>query len=347
MTTLNIFAPSWDERDSYGRVAVELREHLARRGVIANPLGGDIPEDARWGDDVVIHPAFGGFLLAWPTNFRDYGLMSQHAPRVAITMFESTVLPDKWAQELNRCDAVIVPSQWLIEVFREAGVTAPIHVVPLGISDSFQYQPRVEADAPFTFIAIGDGGERKGAARAAFAFRRAFGYDERYRLILKVRPKNAVGKYIDSNIVRVAEDLSERELAALYGRCDCMVFPTAGEGFGMPPREFAATGGMVIATDWGGTADDIDQWGIPLRYTMGKAWDGHAELDGIGEWAYPDIDHLAALMREVAQVPLAERNARGLAAADAVRRLYSWETFGDCAYAIWKAAAEHPVSIAI
>ena len=49
---------------------------------------------------------------------------------VAHTVWEHEQLQPHWPDLLNRCDGVIVPTEWNAEAFRAAGVTAPIGVVP-------------------------------------------------------------------------------------------------------------------------------------------------------------------------------------------------------------------------
>jgi glycosyltransferase involved in cell wall biosynthesis len=120
-----------------------------------------------------------------------------------------------------------------------------------------------------------------------------------------------------------------------------MVNANLGEGFGLIPREFAATGGPTLATNWGGTADDIDEWGIPIPYNMAPAWKGHDVHEGLGEWAEPDVDALATLMREVSDY-------RGLFAelamekAPRLHELYSWRNFARGVYEVWKEYASQP-----
>lgn len=54
----------------------------------------------------------------------------------------------------------------------------------------------------------------------------------------------------------------------------------------------------VIATDWGGLAEEIEHWALPLRVGgMSRAEYGWGEWGDIGEWAEPDAGHLVELMR--------------------------------------------------
>lgn len=328
MNAVNVFAPDWRRVESYGRVALELSAALRRQGYHVNQIGEHAPTNQR------LHTVLGGFLLAYPTNFHRFGPLAQHGPRVAVTMFESTQLPPGWSDVLNACDAVIVPSHWLVDVFRDSGVTTPLHVIPLGISTQFRFTPR-QPQTPYTFLAIGDRGRRKGWHIAGGAFNLAFGDDPNYRLILKSRPGSLPFTVTNPNVQVIEREMTDRQLAKLYAQADAMIFPTAGEGFGLPPREFVKTGGVAIATNWGGTADDLHRWGLPIQYRLTEAWPDDDRMRGLGQWAEPDADDLARTLRHVAD-HAAYYRADAETRSRYVGRQYSWRAFGRAAVEVYK-----------
>jgi glycosyltransferase involved in cell wall biosynthesis len=345
---VSIYTPGkWELTDSYGLIACQLGRRLARMGAHVNAMSLEKCDPASQPSDIQelletpIRASLGGILLGYPNNHWKHGGMALAGPRVAITMFESTKLPSGWVGSLNECTAVIVPSTFCEEVFLAEGVTAPITVIPLGIDDSYHPVHRNPAANPFTFLAFADRGRRKGAHDAIQAFLKAFGDDPCYRLLLKSRERVLEINILNDNIEMIQQDMNTDELYALYQSAHCMIFASKGEGFGLPPREFAASGGAVIATVWSGTAEHIEEWGIPLSYALGPAWVGHHEFEkyGLGQWAEPDVDSLAVLMRYVAserQQVLDEAYAR----AAAVPLRYSWDGFAEDVYAVWLDALE-------
>lgn len=290
---VNLGATTLDQADSYGRIANELSAELTRMGYHVNQhvLDDDTPR--------LLRPAMGGILLGYPTLHHEFGQMVNAGPRVAVTAFESTKIPGEWVEPLNACHAIIVPAPFLIEVMQNAGVTTPVYAIPQAVSETFINATRRSRCNPFTFLVIGDRGRRKGWDVAVSAFHRAFGDDERYKLIIKARrfPLN----FAHPNIEIIREDYTDAQMADLYSRCHVLAFSSRGEGYGLPAREFAATGGVVLATNWGGTAFEIERWGVPIPYRMSDAWKDHKEWSGqMGQWAEPDGDALTYLMKHVA-----------------------------------------------
>jgi glycosyltransferase involved in cell wall biosynthesis len=303
-----------------------------------------LPPDLRRIVDQPIRVALGGIVLGYPTNFHKHGPMAMLGPRVAITMFESTKLPPGWVENLNLCGAVIVPSSFCKRLFEDEGVTVPVHVIPLGVDEAYAPVLRDAEAEPFTFLAFADRGRRKGSHEATQAFIRAFGDDPRYRLLVKMRERDTKINILNPNIDMVQADMSTEELYGLYQQAHCLVFAAKGEGFGLPPREFAASGGVVIATTWSGLADHIVDYAWPLGYEMGPAWKGHRDFEalGLGEWAEPDVDDLAGLMRWIAD----NRHAVtrwAFKGADRVHELYQWDEFADSVYEVWQDATRSKV----
>jgi hypothetical protein len=97
---------------------------------------------------------------------------------------------------------------------------------------------------------------------------------------------------------------------------------------------------VTLATDWGGTADGIEQWGVPIPYKLVPAdWRGAKRLEGqaLGEWAEPDVMGVAETMRTVAR----ERDIyqrRAYIAAGRVRAMYDWRVFAGQVLEVWNGA---------
>lgn len=348
MTAVTIACDNWDPLDSYGQIAGALARHLAAdHGVHVNAVTGPRPIRSIGAAEtraLLERPrrlTSGGIVLGYPTHAADYGAEVNAGPRVAVTMFESTRLPSGWAESLNGFAAVVLPSPWLVEVFRSSGVTAPLHVVPLGVNPAYRFTPRPSVRRPFTFLTMAVGGFRKGWDAAVRGFDAAFGDAPDYRLLIKLRAGRRLNvRIMQPRVELVARDLDEAGMLDLFAAADAFVCPSRGEGFGLPPREAAATGLPVIATAWGGTADDIAEWGIPLRSALVPAWPNHPHHPRCGDWAEPDVAHLATLMRDVANAPFDEAAARRR--AERVHQRYSWSRFTDRVWEIWcRVAAAH------
>lgn len=325
---VNVNCGLWEIAESYGRVGIELANGIEALGVHVNRIGAN--EKQRF------ELSYGGFLLGYPTHYHKYPMIAQHGTRIAVTMFESTALPEGWVENLNTLTACILPSQWLVQIFRDAGVTIPIHVIPLGVSEVFKHTRRKRFDPtkPLRFLAIADRMGRKGWYKTITAFHALFGDDPCYELILKTRTPGL--QLTNPNIKFLCGDYGDKRMAKLYTTCDVMIFPSAGEGFGLPPREFAATGGLAVATNWGGLADDLPLWGVALNdYQLAPAWKGDPDLDGLGLWAETSVDEIAHTMQMIAQnrehfYEVGKLNGKW------VREHYNWSDFARQAYTVYE-----------
>lgn len=292
---LNFLSYTFDNRDGYGRHGKFLLRGLSRLGVNVHPLSMEMMEWESW----VLRMAGVDFSRL------TIGIMSAGAfcglpgRQWGISMYESTKLPDGWVENItDHLERLIVPCEWNAEVFRANGVPkqVPIDVVGEGIDPAeFFYVERKRDGRPFTFLALGDRGMRKGDDLVWSAFFKAFDPQKQdVRMVLKCRAGNHAAMDLTRNPKWLSvwrEDVAT--MADVYHQADCFVMPTRGEGWGLPAREAAATGLPVIATRFGGTAVNIDQWGIPInRYSMQPSVLG-------GEWAEPDLDELIEHMRWV------------------------------------------------
>ena len=341
---INVCAPgAADPADSYGLVATRLATGLAQLGVYVNLLSlgpRDVPfqsPELRAIIEQPIRASLGGIMLRYSTTFKQHAALTQLGPQVGITMFESSKVPPAFVPALNQVAAVVTPSTFCKTVFEEAGVTTPIHVVPLGVNPLYQPAER-SPDGPLTFLAFIDRGLRKGGPLALRAFQAAFGDDMNYRMILKGRKSRVSATILNPNVTLIQEDYSEAQLYELYKQCHILINPTRGEGFGLLPREFAATGGTSLTTAWSGTADDLDRWGLGIDYKLVRAdWAGHglfSKMD-LGQWAEVNFADLVDKIEGIADNRLFYQQ-RAARQAPGVQKLYSWETFAQKVLNIWE-----------
>jgi len=240
-----------------------------------------------------------------------------------VTMFEAESIPEEWVPILNeRCERVIVPCEQNARVFKDCGVIVPVHVVHGGTApDEFPVSQRVRNGTPYTFMCLGDRGSRKGQDLVWRAFWNAFGDSDDVRLIIKFLPNSM--KCLDEKgsdwRIRFWRDEVD-SMASVYPESDCFVFPSRGEGWGMPPREAAMMGLPTIVTRYAGLEVGADDWAIPIdNYKMEPS----ILLSG-GVWASADVDELAEKMLWCYENQ-DEAGAIGLRAAQWLRKNQNWD----------------------
>ena len=246
----------------------------------------------------------------------DTAFMAQFAgtPRIAFPVFETDVLSKRDVRLLGECDFVLTPSKWGQKVLRAHGIDS--HVVHEGYDPAvFEHAPAPAPrhDDEITFFHVGKFEERKGTLQLIRCFFRAL---EKKRAVLKMHIHNPfvanyqpvvqllsklgfreiagqeghIWRRQDLRIEFTARDIPVQQMAVLYQQADCCVFPTKGEGFGLPIIEAIACGTPAIAGNWTGQSEFLgDNWPDMLSFS-GKsipAEDGVWYFGDRGNWIAP------------------------------------------------------------
>ncbi len=143
-------------------------------------------------------------------------------------------------------DAVIVPSQFVRRRAIELLGLAPehVHAIPWGV-DHERFRPGSEEREPFLLYPARPW-PHKNHARLFEAF--ALLREERPELTLVLTGGGHEGRAVPPG-VDVRGLVPGEELASLYRRTACLVFPSLYEGFGQPPLEAMASGAPVAASN--------------------------------------------------------------------------------------------------
>ncbi len=319
---INWLGDRFDSYSGYGRMGQYLVRELLKLGVTVAPMVLPMLDQPTWLRDLMYRVDFNNITISLL-----YGafIPELEGRQWGFTMYEDTSIPNGWAEIINsRCERLLVPCEHNAETFKGAGVSVPIHVVHGGTDpDEFPVSPRFES-RPYTFMCLADGGERKGFDVAWLAFYEAFQGVDDVRLIIKCRENGMLGldtdafEKSDPRIRLWREDVDD--MPSVYRSADCYVFPSFGEGWGMPPREAAMMGLPVLATRWSGLEVGLDDWAIPIEeYELVPS--RLATKNAC--WAMPNYIEVAKKMRWCYDNPDAAR-AVGTMAARWLRANQTW-----------------------
>ena len=94
------------------------------------------------------------------------------------------------------------------------------------------------------------------------------------------------------------DKFSDSEILSLYKSADCFVLPSRGEGWGRPYVEAMSMALPVIATNWSGQTEFMNEQNSYLLELEGYDYDQSDALK-LHRLAKPSIAHLKKLMRKV------------------------------------------------
>jgi glycosyltransferase involved in cell wall biosynthesis len=238
--------------------------------------------------------------------------------RIGYWAWELAEFPKPWLKALDYVHEVWVPSEFVKNSLKSK-TAKPINVVPHPIPQRRDSgESRVGFGLPrdqFLFLCSLDlksYTSRKNPMAAYKAFCKAFpdsAPETGPRLIVKLHSgvddsrsgRDLLTKLAnDKRIILIDVPLSNERYAALQRLCDAYISLHRAEGFGMNIAECMQLGKPVIATDYSGNCDYLnDHVGFPVRFDLVPVRPGDYPQHEGQLWAEPDLDHAAEIMRRV------------------------------------------------
>ena len=195
---------------------------------------------------------------------------------IFIQPWEYLKAPFEWQYKFETfADALIVPSKYIANVFRGAGLKPDnLFVVPNGYNEDLFNTDEENSESKyidkdkFNFVYVGNSQWRKGLDILMNSWKECFKKFDKATLTIKDNPKiygqsNVLNEIIKmqyktgcSDVQYIDDDLSDKEMAALFKASDILVHPYRAEGFGMHVQEAMACGCIPVVSD-GGPTDDF------------------------------------------------------------------------------------------
>jgi glycosyltransferase involved in cell wall biosynthesis len=262
---------------------------------------------------------------------------------IGLWFWEVSRFRTEWQGSFALLDEVWAPTAHIADALAPV---SPIPIVPMRIPvqmASVVPRSRAELGVPegffflfsFDYLSVF---ERKNPLGVVEAFTRAFPAGRAGpSLVLKcINAEHDPGNHAkllaaagESESIHVIDRyLDPADKDSLMATCDCYVSLHRSEGFGLTMAEAMYVGKPVIATGYSGNLDFMThENSLLVDYASVPIGPGLAPYPAEGEWAEPDLEHAAALMRLVAEDPEAARQV-GARGAEDIHRTHSPDTVG-------------------
>jgi hypothetical protein len=228
--------------------------------------------------------------------------------RIAYWYWEFDSIPESWVEHARQVDEVWAATEFVARGLR-ARLSVPVRTLFPGVKLA-PYEKRERAyfglsDEPFTFLFMFhmmSVMERKNPLGLIRAFKTAFRPDEPVRLVLKssygdrhpAQLQELRDTAAGANIVVIDQVYSPDDVLSLMDACDAYVSLHRSEGLGLTMAEAMLMGKPVIATNFSGNVDFMDDSNsLLVPYELVKLGWPIPPYDGHLEWAQPSVEHAA------------------------------------------------------
>jgi glycosyltransferase involved in cell wall biosynthesis/SAM-dependent methyltransferase len=261
---------------------------------------------------------------------------------IGLWWWEVSSFPERWLSSFGHVDEVWAGSRHVADALARVSPVPVIRITQPVLIEDPPPSDRAALKLPegFLFLFSFDYEsvfERKNPIAVVEAFSRAFEPGSGASLVIKSinhehdpagheRLQAAAAQHPDVHLVdRYVSRVQRDQITAA---CDCYVSLHRSEGFGFTVAEAMALGRPVIATGYSGTLDFMTpENSYFVDYELVAIGEGADPYPPDGEWAQPDVDHAARLMRHVVEHP-EEARARGERARADIRARHSLEVAG-------------------
>ncbi len=176
------------------------------------------------------------------------------------TDWEADSLPKNIVEEFNKFDVILIGRDFFKPIFEKSGVVKPILVQPDGINSQYFVKIKRTKNKTFTFLNYNAGEWRKNTINLVKCFAQEFKEGEAKLILKNSTIKDSRYEYqindlieknpqLKTNLELVEGRYSIPEMIELSKQADCFIFPSRGEGYGLPVLEMMAVGLPVIAPE--------------------------------------------------------------------------------------------------
>lgn len=290
----------FDDYTSMGILSQRIIEELKKTDVSCEEIIGQTETSNSLILDLIKKPINSklGIMFSYPDMVYE---LAPFKNKVIYTGVDSTGGIENFADNCNKADFLLTPSNTSKKMMENLGVNKPIFVFPHGIEQNkFKFKPR-KKENKFKFLYVGECSDRKGIFHLLNCFSELFSNNSNVELHLKSNSgmlfyggndvQNIVNKL--PNVFWDNSDKGHCEILKLYDDCHAYVYPSRADTFGMTILEAMACGLPVISTSDPGVTELIDGRYYKVKSNLVDV-KNHPWMKG--KWGEPDLEDLKKQM---------------------------------------------------